>query len=158
MILSDRPGQLRLDAGGRLHAGDGRTLEYPDGWGVYAWHGQEVPERLIVRPDTITVAQILAEANSEIRRVMLERMGYARFILEAGARPVHADETGTLYGIDLSGEWPLNLVHVTNATPEPDGSVRRYFLRVPPRMRRARQAVAWTFGLSERAYQPVTET
>ena len=31
--------------------------------------------------------------------------------------------------------------------PEPDGTYRRYFLRVPPRMRTARQAVAWTFGV-----------
>ena len=158
VILSERPRRLGLDAGGRLHADDGPALEYPDGWGVYAWHGREVPERLILKPDTITVAEVLAEANIEIRRIMLERMGYARFILESGARPVHADDAGTLYRIELPGEWPLTLVHVTNATPEPDGSVRRYALRVPPRMRRAGQAVAWTFGMSERQYAPARET
>ncbi len=158
VILSERPRRLGLDAGGRLHAEDGRALEYPDGWGMYVWHGHEVSERLILRPQTITAAEILGEANIERRRILLERMGYARFILESGARPMHADEAGTLYRIDLPGEGPLTLVHVTNATPEPDGSVRRYFLRVPPRMRRARQAVAWTFGMSDREYAPARET
>ncbi len=157
-ILSERPRRLALDARGRLHAEDGPALEYPDGWGVYAWHGQEVPERLILRPETITVAEVLGEANLEMRRLMLERMGYTRFILESGARPVQADETGTLYRIELPRQEPLVLVHVTNATPEPDGSRRRYFLRVPPRMQRARQAVAWTFGLTERQYAPARET
>jgi hypothetical protein len=52
----------------------------------------------------------------------------------------------------------LVLVHVTNATPEPDGSQRSFFLRVPPDMQRARQAVAWTFGKSEREYAPVRES
>ena len=32
-----------------------------------------------------------------------------------------------------------------NSTPEPDGTRRTYFLRVPPQMRTAREAVAWTF-------------
>src|SRR6266436_180030 len=42
------------------------------------------------------------------------------------------------------GTAPIVLVHVTNSTPEPDGSRRRYFLRVPPEVKTARAAVAWT--------------
>ena len=37
-------------------------------------------------------------------------------------------------------------MEVVNATAEPDGSHRRYFLRVPPTARTAREAVGWTFG------------
>jgi len=37
-------------------------------------------------------------------------------------------------------------VEVVIATAEPDGSYRRYFLRVPPATRTAREAFAWTFG------------
>ncbi len=50
------------------------------------------------------------------------------------------------------------LVHVTNATPEPDGTRRRYFLRVLFDMRTAHEAVAWTFGLGPEEYGPVNET
>jgi hypothetical protein len=43
-------------------------------------------------------------------------------------------------------------------TPEPDGSTKRYALRVPPTITRAREAVAWTFGMKEREYQPLKES
>ena len=45
-----------------------------------------------------------------------------------------------------------------NGTPEPDGSHKRYFLQVPPTVRTPREAVAWTYGLSERQYRPVVRT
>jgi hypothetical protein len=41
---------------------------------------------------------------------------------------------------------------VVNGTPETDGSRRRYVLRVPSRMRTAREAVAWTYGLTPERY------
>jgi len=50
------------------------------------------------------------------------------------------------------------MVEVRNSTPEPDGSRRTYFLRVPPTMRTAREAVAWTFGLGAVDYRPAVET
>ncbi|MCV0384784.1 MAG: hypothetical protein K5799_15285 [Erythrobacter sp.] len=50
------------------------------------------------------------------------------------------------------------MVEVQNATPEPDGSRKTYFLRVPPTMSTARQAVAWTFGKEAREYAPERET
>lgn len=57
-----------------------------------------------------------------------------------------------------SGEEPVVVVEVVNSTPEPDGSHRTYFLRVPPTMRTATAAVAWTFGPHERLYGPARET
>jgi hypothetical protein len=45
-----------------------------------------------------------------------------------------------------------------NATPEPDGSYRRYFLRVPPTVRTARRGLAWSFGLTRSEYAPAVET
>lgn len=81
-----------------------------------------------------------------MRRVMLEHYGYERY-LDSGARPLHRDETGALWRIDLDGDEPVVMVEVLNSTPEPDGSRRTYWLRVPPSTRTARQGVAWTFGL-----------
>jgi len=52
----------------------------------------------------------------------------------------------------------LVIVEVTNTTPEPDGTARTYWLRVPPDMRTARQAVAWTFELDEGEYAPTVQT
>ena len=50
------------------------------------------------------------------------------------------------------------MVRVRNSTPEPDGTYKIYRLRVPPWIQTARQAVAWTFGLSEEEYAPLEET
>jgi hypothetical protein len=122
------------------------------------WHGVRVPERVILRPAELTPQEILGERNAEIRRVMIERFGHDRFVLESGARAIHQDDTGALYRIDLPDDEPLVLVHVKNATPEPDSSFRTFFLRVPPDMQRARQAVAWTFWKGEREYAPTAES
>jgi hypothetical protein len=68
---------------------------------------------------------------------------------------VRQDDFGKLWtlGPGLDGE-PMRVVEVVNRTPEPDGSYRHYFLRVPPSVCTAREAVAWTFGF-ESAHQYV---
>ena len=141
----------------RLHHETHAALE-SDIEDLYFWHGVLVPAFVVVRPDWITVKHIETEENAEVRRVMIERMGYERYILESGAQLVHSDEIGALYRKELPDDEPLVVVHVVNSTPEPDGSLKRYALRVPPDMRTAREAVAWTFGLSEEEYAPDIET
>ncbi|GAA2645547.1 hypothetical protein GCM10009864_04690 [Streptomyces lunalinharesii] len=63
-----------------------------------------------------------------------------------------------LWRVDLPDDEPVVMVEVVNSTPEPDGTHRTYWLRVPPRTRTARQGVAWTFGIAEEGYAPVLET
>ena len=46
-------------------------------------------------------------------------------------------------------------VEVVNGTPEPDGTYKHYYLQVPPTVRTPREAVAWTYGLSEHEYAAV---
>ena len=43
-------------------------------------------------------------------------------------------------------------------SPEPDGTFRTYFLRVPPTVTTARGGIAWTFDLSEQDYLPLEQT
>ena len=50
------------------------------------------------------------------------------------------------------------MVEVLNSTPEPDGSRKTYFLRVPPRTQTAREGVAWTFALGADQYAPRRES
>jgi hypothetical protein len=50
------------------------------------------------------------------------------------------------------------MVEVLNSTPEPDGTRRTYFLRVPPEIETAREAVAWTFGMDGAGYAPAVES
>ncbi len=52
-----------------------------------------------------------------------------------------------MWRIDLANDEAVVMVEVLDSTPEPDGTHRTYWLRVPPSNRTAREGVAWTFGL-----------
>jgi hypothetical protein len=157
VVAVARPALRTVDA--MLHAPDGPAVAWTGGARYYFWRGMEVPARLIMEPEELRAREIVGERNRELQRVMLERFGYDRFILELAAVPVQADGFGTLYRIHM-GQYreSLALVHVTNSTPELDGSRKRYFLRVPPNVRTAHEAVAWTFGLRPEEYSPAEET
>jgi hypothetical protein len=158
VILTERPRVLHRDPAGRLHCPHGPALAYPDGFAVWAWHGVRVPADMIDHPEALTIERIRAERNVEVRRVMLERYGQARYLRDAGAKQVHADHTGVLWRCEIPGEEPLVMVEVRDSTLAPDGSRRAYWLQVPPGTRTARQAVAWTFGLGEDEYAPTVES
>lgn len=157
-VVCERPLALHRDEAGRLDHGEGPALEFPDGFALCAWRGMPVPRAFLEELRTLTPERIRAEENAELRRVMLEYHGYDRYLSESGARPLHRDSTGTLWRIALDGDEPVVMVEVVNSTPEPDGSHRTYWLRVPPTTRTAREGVAWTFGLAAEAYAPVRET
>ena len=142
----------------RLHCETGPAVVWPDGWGVWAIHGIRLPRQVVEAPQTLTPAQIINEPNAEVRRVMVARFGEARLVRESGALPIHADETGDLYRIDVPGDEPLVIVRVINSTPEPDGSSKSYWIRVPPDMTQARQAIGWTFPITQGGYAPAIET
>jgi hypothetical protein len=157
-IVCERPSELHRDEPGRLHRGDGPALSYPDGFALHAWRGMPIPPDFIATLVGLTVARIDEEENAELRRVMMEVFGYDRYLAESGAQPVHRDETGVLWRIEYFDDEPIAMVEVVNSTPEPDGTSRTYFLRVPPRTRTAREGVAWTFGVSAEDYVPVKQT
>lgn len=157
-IVCERPVALHLDEAGRLDRGDGPALAFPDGFALYAWRGMPVPAEFLAELDGLTPRRIREEENAELRRVMLEHYGYDRYLKESGAKPVQRDETGVLWRVELPGDEPQVMVEVVNSTPEPDGTHRTYWLRVPPRTRTAREGVAWTFGLEEAEYTPQRQT
>ena len=155
--LAERPDAVRQDARGRLHFGTGPAVSYPDRWSAYAWKGVLVPPWIIEHPELVTVRTISAALDPQVRRCMIEIMTPERFIAQGGACRVSQDETGVLWRQRWRWEaWAA--VEVINGTPEPDGSLKRYYLQVPANMRSAREAVAWTYGLPEQRYRPAVRT
>ncbi|KQX50848.1 MULTISPECIES: DUF6745 domain-containing protein [unclassified Streptomyces] len=157
-VICERPVELHRDEAGRLDRGDGPALAYPDGFALHAWRGMTVPAEFLAALPGLTPERIRQEENAELRRVMLEYYGYDRYLAASGARHEHQDETGVLWRIGLPDDEDVVMVEVVNSTPEPDGSHRTYWLRVPPTTRTARQGVAWTFGLHADAYAPLVQT
>ncbi|MGW6419867.1 DUF6745 domain-containing protein [Streptomyces sp. NPDC055055] len=157
-VLCERPVELHRDEAGRLDRGDGPALAFPDGFALHAWRGMQVTAGFLAGLVDLTPERIRDEENAELRRVMLEHYGYDRYLAASGARHQHRDETGVLWRIELPDDEDVVMVEVVNSTPEPDGSHRTYWLRVPPTTRTAREGVAWTFGLRPEAYAPLVQT
>lgn len=155
--LMEKPQVLRHDLNGRLHAPDGPALVYRDGSKAYAWKGILLPARVVEHRDSIDVRSVESVNDPQIRRCMIDIMTPQRFIEQGGANRVAEDDLGILWRQRWRWEaWAA--VEVVNGTPEPDGSYKRYFLQVPPTVRTPREAIAWTYGLSERHYRPSIRT
>jgi hypothetical protein len=150
--LVERPNLLRGDARDRLHNVDGPALRFRDGRSIWAWKGVEVPSWIIEHPANITLASIDGESNVQVRRCMIEIMTPQRYVALGGPVRIAEDETGILWRKSWLASDAWAAVEVINATPEPDGTQRHFFLQVPAHMRTAREAVAWTYGLSANAY------
>jgi hypothetical protein len=122
------------------------------------WQGVRIDERILLKPETITVDEVLAERNAERRRVLLDRFGVSRFMKETQAKVLDEDtDPGgprQLLRVELKDDEPL----VTLACFCPS-TARQYFLRVPPNMESCHQAAAWIAGFDNpRDYQPLLET
>ncbi len=74
-----------------LHCADGPAIEWADGYKEWYWEGIRVNQLYIECPDSITVEDINAERNAELRRMMLERFGLSRFIEEGEFRTLDVD-------------------------------------------------------------------
>ena len=150
--LAERPNLLSGDARDRLHHASGPALRYPDGWSIWAWRGAEVPRWIIEHRDRITLAAIDEQVDVQVRRCMIEIMTPERYVALGGATRVAEDETGILWRRNWLAVDAWAAVEVVNATPEPDGTRRHFFLQVPANLRTAREAVAWTYGMRAEAY------
>jgi hypothetical protein len=153
-----RPVAIRLDERQRLHCYDKPAVEFPDGYSICSWHGVLVSRQLVDNPNLLTVQCIQTTTNAELRRVLIDRYGPAKYLVAAEATVVDHSERGILYRVQMPSDEALVMVQVTNSTPEPDGTYKKYFLRVPPNLSSAQEAVAWTFGMDANTYQPEIET
>ena len=156
--LKQEPYDIERRQPGRIHCDNGPAVTWP-GEQHWFWRGVRVTQDIVERPETITVAKVGAEPNAEVRRVMIERMGAERFMREGNAKRIHRDKFGTLWHRHMKNEFePFAVVEVVNGTPEPDGSIKHYWLRVPPTVSTAREAVAWTYGMTAEEYDPEIRT
>ena len=140
LLVCERPVRGFLDLG-RLSNPDGPALEFADGFGIFALHGIVIPEP----PNTtrrVTLDYLMRTAG-EVSHSDLDQYGRPRRLWRA-ERPGPHDS-------------PVLAIELVNATPEPDGEYRHFWLRVPPTMSTCAEAVAWTFGLSAEQYTPLLE-
>ncbi len=111
-----------------------------------------VPESIIENRHNLTVAGILKEQNTEVRRIMRNLYGTDRFMIDAGAKEVdHCKEHGaTLLALRIPGD-PVE-IRMMKLTCPSTGSI--YFERVPPDVRSALAGLSWRFNIKPSEYQP----
>ena len=190
VIVSERPSAVHRERADpakprgwgshRLHCEDGPAVGFQDGWGVWAWHGTRVTRQIIEQPETLTIEQISAETNAEVRRVMVERMGWERFCAVAKMKLIHIDELHTNFpNIPVSATVDAGKRMVTSYRAGVEraellesaelrdfeerplrfvrltdpSTGRQYTIRVLHDHARCYEAVGWTFGLSETDYK-----
>ena len=160
VILAERPTAIHRDGQGRLHSTTGPALEWADGHTLHAVGGVRVDADIVERPETITVERILTHGNAEQRRVMVDLRGWDWFTTAADLRlvdeapdPGNTGETIALYDLpEQVYDEPVRVLLCTNASPERDGTRRRFGLTVPADCTTAVGAAAWTFGTDEATY------
>jgi hypothetical protein len=167
VVVCDRPSTInreQLAESGwnshRLHCDTGPAVQFRDGYAVWAIHGVRVTEQIVMHPETITVDDIWAETNAEVRRVMIDQLGWDQFINLAALKLVdEQDDPGNpgctiaLYDVPAKVyDEPVRVILVTNASPERDGTRRRFGITVPANIDDAVAAAAWTFQLSRDTY------
>jgi len=156
-VMVDRPVAMQIDEVRlRLHSDSGQAITFSDGWGAYSLSGVPVTENQAL--GRFGLDEISKAKNVEVRRVMIERFGAERYLVESGAEEVQRDQYGVLYKKEVPRDEPLVMVRVTNSTAEPDGTFKDYYLRVPPNMETAKDAVAWTFSMQSADYKPQIES
>ncbi len=79
-LVSARPSKILLDSEQRLHAEAENAIQFADGWlKKYYHHGIAMPEEYgKIHPSKWKSKWILSEKNAELRRVLIEAIGYEK--------------------------------------------------------------------------------
>ncbi len=118
---------------------------------------KRVSHRINFLPQAVTGQEILQTENVEIRRVLIEQLGYETFLTQVGGviRDRDLDRGGErqLICIAFEDDEPLMLLKVICPS-----TGHLHVLRVPPYMRTCHQAAAWIAGFENPdEYHPAIE-
>ncbi len=85
-FVCDRPRVLKFDSDDRLHAEGELAIQFADGYRLYSYHGVTLPEKYgSFHPNNWQANWLLEETNSELRRVLIQGIGYTRICQELQA-------------------------------------------------------------------------
>lgn len=159
-FLCEPPQTIFFNDRGFLHNTNAPAITFKDGFNIYMNNGVALSEQIAMRPNELAVEQINGEQNVEVRRIMIQQYGTEKYLEDSGAQAIDSDPAyGVLYRKEQTMDEPIVMVKVINATPEPDGSSpKAYFLRVPPYIATAKEAVAWTFNMEGNEYEPSAQS
>lgn len=138
--MCDRPTQLSFDSRNQLHAEGEPAVQFADGFSVYVHHGARLPEKYgKLYPSEWQSCWLPEERNAEIRRALIQGIGYERIFQELNAIELDFWQDYTL--LSINSDVDLEPIVLLKMTCPSTGYI--HVLRVPPEMRSARKAIRW---------------
>ncbi|HEY9848001.1 MAG TPA: hypothetical protein V6D28_00975 [Leptolyngbyaceae cyanobacterium] len=139
-IICDRPRILCFDNQNRLHAEGSPAIQYADGFSIYAYHGVTLPEKYgKLAPNQWQAEWLLEEKNAELRRVLMQGIGYSRICQELHALELDTWQEYSL--LKINNDVDIEPIYLLKMTCPSTGFI--HALRVPPNVESARDAIAW---------------
>ena len=129
VIASQRPIAVRWDDEKRLHSETGKAVEYADGTGLSAWHGQAVPDEWLTGSPP-AAKDALHWPNMDQRAAACEIVGWANILDQLDARTVEDSGDpvwGKLVEVNLPDSGKERFLDAMC------GTGRRFALPVPPK-------------------------
>ncbi len=139
-LVCDRPNKISFDEQYRLHAAGEPAIAYHDGYSVYAYNGVILPEKYgRLHPNLWQSHWLLSEPNAELRRVLIQGIGYGRICQELQATEIDSWREYTLLRIDNNIDVePIHLLKMTCPSTN-----HIHATRVPPYISSAKEAITW---------------
>ena len=160
-IVSELPNKILRNPNGNLHSETESAISFNDGYEQYYWNGVSVPKEWIMNKDSITKKTIVQEKNAERRRCIREIIGTKKYAILLDIKEIDKDHVNgqdvILYRTKEKDDIIDKYVYYVNVTCH--STKREYFLCIPEEAaKNAWGAVAWTFKMNAKEYQPLIET
>ncbi|WP_342597623.1 hypothetical protein VKI21_06085 [Cyanobacterium aponinum UTEX 3222] len=142
-LISDKPKEISINKDYLLHNEGALALTYLDGKGLYAYEGVILPPKYgQIKLENWQGKWLLKENNAELRRVLIQAIGYNKLATELKAEEVDTWAEYTILRfndiIDDIDKQPICLLKMTCPSTN-----FIHALRIPPDFTSAREAIRW---------------
>lgn len=142
-LISDKPREINVNKDYLLHKEGALALVYQDNQGLYAYEGVILPPKYgEVKPENWQGKWLLEENNAELRRVLIQGIGYDKLATELKAEKVDTWGEYTILRfndiVDDIDKQPICLLKMTCPSTN-----FIHALRIPPDFTSAREAIRW---------------
>lgn len=167
-FVLNNPEAMTFSDGGLFHGQDKPAIQWRDGTSDCYWQGTSYPSEWLTQMPS--ASEVLRLPNVEQRRAACEMLGWVHILNELGAETLdeHEDpEIGKLVSVQMDIELASGQRSwVANRGVTVDsrflivrcGTGREFALAVPPTVKTALEANAWTYGIDPSIYKPEVRT
>jgi hypothetical protein len=132
--------EIRWNSAGEIHGEGIPAIEFPDGFGIYAYRGINLPAQYgKLHPTNWRAEWLLEQRNAELRRVLIQGIGYERICQDLQAKECDRWQEYTL--LQIESEIDVEPIHLLKMICPSTGFI--HVLRVPPDINSAREAICW---------------